>query len=266
MKEEVQAKGTCWNDILFQHGGLFTSEGTWIHPRLSIETTELIIIKKGEAFLDEDGEEYHLSAGDFLLLEPGKIHGGYKTSVEQVSFYWFHFYGKLPEGMFDKRGTFAEKDRIDVLCRQLLHYANTPGCPKEGSDYALRLLLIEAGMQCRNPAGGSIRFNEICEWIRMNADKPLTSVSVAEQYGYHEDYLARLFRKYLHCSMKQYIIKTRLGYLKTQLLSTDLSLKEIASQAGFTEYKYFLKLFTIHEGITPTAFRNMYFNTHENKR
>ena len=226
----------------------------------------MIILKKGEAFLDEDGSYYHLQPGSFLIFDPGKTHGGSKPSVELVSFYWFHFQGKLPEGLIDKCGSTLEKDRIDLLCRQLLHYANTPGYTEEACDYALRLLLIEVGMQCTKPAGGSIRFSEICEWIRMNAEKPLTSICVAEQFGYHEDYLARLFRKNLHCSMKQYIIKNRLAYLKSQLLSTDLSLKEIASQAGFTEYKYFLKFFTIHEGITPTAFRNMYFNTHENKR
>ena len=251
MPDVMQAKES-WNDISFVHGGLFTSDGTWIHPRLSIETTELIILRKGEAFLDEAGEEFHLKPGEFLFFEPGKVHGGYRASEEQVSFYWFHFRGKLPEGLSAKKGTISEKDRIDVLCRQLLHYANTPECPREAYDYALRLLLIEVGLQCSKPTGGTSRFSEICEWIRMNADKPLTSTKVAEQYGYHEDYLARLFRRYMHCSMKQYIIKTRLGYLKTQLLSTDLSLKEIASQAGFAEYKYFLKFFTIHEGVTPT--------------
>ena len=99
----------------------------------------------------------------------------------------------------------------------------------------------------------------------MNSEKPLTSVLVAEQFGYHEDYLARLFRRNLSCSMKQYIIKMRLAYLKTQLLSTELSLKEIAARAGFAEYKYFLKFFTIHEGMTPTAYRNLYFNIHENR-
>lgn len=253
------------DDISFVHGGLFASEGEWIHPTIRIDTTEIIVMTKGTAWLEEEGEDYCLNPGSFLFFDPGKLHRGTKSSMEQVSFYWFHFQGKLPQEFADKAGMFPERDRIELLCRQLLHYANTPNCPKAAADYCLRLLLLEMDLQCRQPAGGTIRFSEICEWVRMNADRPLTSTDIADQFGYHEDYLARLFRKNLQCSMKQYIIRTRLSYLKTQLLSTDLSLKEIAWKAGFKDYKYFLKFFTMHEGITPTAYRNMYFNTHGNK-
>ena len=264
--EKIMSEEITLNEITFVHGGLFTSEGIWIHPNIRIDTTELIVMTKGEAYLEEDGCPYHLLPGSYLFFEPGKLHGGTRQSTEQVSFYWFHFHGKLPDSFAGKTGALPERDRIDLLCRQLLHYANTPACAKAASDYCLRLLLLEVDLQCRQPAGGTIRFSEICEWIRMNGEKPLTSTDVAAQFGYHEDYLARLFRKNLNCTMKQYIIKTRMAYLKTQLLSTDLSLKEIAWKAGFQEYKYFLKFFTIHEGMTPTAFRNLYFNTHENKR
>ena len=252
--------------ITYVYGGLFVSEGEWIHPTVTIDTTELIIMIKGEAHLQENGIVYHLEQGDFLFFEPGRIHGGTMQSQEQVSFYWFHFHGQLPPLFAGKTAPLSERDRVKLQCRQLLHYANTPGCPEAAADYCLRLLLLEIDLQCRQPTGGTIRFSEICEWIRINAEKPLASTDVASRFGYHEDYLAKLFRKNLQCSMKQYIIKTRLAYLKNQLLSTDFSLKEIAVQAGFREYKYFLKFFTIHEGMTPTAFRNLYFNTPENKR
>lgn len=254
------------DDITYVYGGLFTSEGAWIHPTVTIDTTELIVMIKGDAYLQEEDCEYHLQPGDFLFFEPGKVHGGTQQSHEQVSFYWLHFHGHLPPEFAGKTAALSERNRVELQCRQLLHYANTPGCPVAAADYCLRLLLLEIDLQCRQPAGGTIRFSEICEWIRINAERPLTSTDVASRFGYHEDYLAKLFRKNLQCSMKQYIIKTRLAYLKTQLLSTDFSLKEIAGQAGFREYKYFLKFFTIHEGMTPTAFRNLYFNTHENKK
>lgn len=259
------ARNMTLDEITYVHGGLFGSEGTWIHPERRIDTTELIVMKKGDAYLEEEGEPYPLRPGQYLFFEPDRLHRGARPSTEQVSFYWFHFKGTLPPGFAGKYGTLQERDRFDLLCRQLLHYANTPACPAAAADYALRLLLLELNLQERMMVGGSLRFSEICEWIRMNSEKPLTSVLVAEQFGYHEDYLARLFRRNLSCSMKQYIIKMRLAYLKTQLLSTELSLKEIAARAGFAEYKYFLKFFTIHEGMTPTAYRTLYFNIHENR-
>lgn len=251
--------------IRFVHGGIFTSDEPWIHPEICIQTTELIIMIKGTAHLQEEGVEYVLTEKEYLILEPGKMHGGTRHSNQSVSFYWFHFEGILPEQFVKKSGEFSERDRIELLCRQLLHYANTPTCDPSASDYSLRLLLLEMEQQCRCYVGGTMKFSEICEWIRINGDQPLFSVDVAQRFGYHEDYLARLFRKNLNCSMKQYINQSRMSYLKTQLLSTDLTLKEISFKAGFKEYKYFLKFFTLHEGITPTAFRNSYFHTHENK-
>ena len=252
-------------NIEFVHGGVFASEEPWIHPTICIQTTELIVMIKGEAHLEEGGQPYDLTEKEYLLLEPGKFHGGTRYSQEEVSFYWFHFHGALPEKYLNKTGILKERDRIELLCRQLLHYANTPTCDRSASDYSLRLLLLELEQQGRQSVGGTMKFSEICEWIRIHADQPLLSVDVAQRFGYHEDYLARLFRKNLNCSMKQYINQSRMSYLKTQLLSTDLTLKEIAFKAGFKEYKYFLKFFTLHEGITPTAFRNSYFHTHENK-
>ena len=252
--------------ITYVHGGLFSSEEEWIHPSICIDTTELIVMVKGEAHLREDSSEFHLSAGDYLFFEPGRLHSGTQKSLEEVSFYWFHFNGKLPEGMWPQMASLSERNKVEMLCRQLLHYANTPAYHKEASDYCLRLLLLEVELQSRQSSDGNLHFSEICEWIRLNSDCALTSKMVAEQFGYHEDYLARLFRRYLKCSMKQYIIKMRISYLKNQLLATDLSLKEIAYKAGFKEYKYFLKYFTMYEGITPTTYRNLYFNTHKNKK
>ena len=36
--------------------------------------------------------------------------------------------------------------------------------------------------------------------------------------------------------------------------------------SGFDDYKEFLKFFRYHEGLSPSSFRKLYFNTHLNKR
>ena len=129
------------DDITYVYGGLFTSEGVWIHPTVTIDTTELIVMIKGDAYLQEEDCEYHLQPGDFLFFEPGKVHGGTQQSHEQVSFYWFHFHGQLPPEFAGKTASLPERNRVELQCRQLLHYANTPGCPGAAAEYCLRLLL-----------------------------------------------------------------------------------------------------------------------------
>ena len=55
-----------------------------------------------------------------------------------------------------------------------------------------------------------------------------------------------------------------MDHIKKLLLTGDMTLTQIASSTGFAEYKYFLKFFKYHEGITPTQFLASYPKTHIN--
>ena len=57
-----------------------------------------------------------------------------------------------------------------------------------------------------------------------------------------------------------------MNYAKDLLLTTDLSVKEIAAQMEFAEENLFIKYFIYHEEISPVKFRNKYFNTHMNNK
>ena len=66
--------------------------------------------------------------------------------------------------------------------------------------------------------------------------------------------------------MKAYINEERTKRIKGLLLTTSYPIKQIASMSGFDDYKEFLKFFRYHEGLSPSSFRKLYFNTHLNKR
>lgn len=53
----------------------------WIHFSRCINEWVLYVIRDGNLYLQEDGIRYHLSAGDFFLLEPGLPHEGYPQYV-----------------------------------------------------------------------------------------------------------------------------------------------------------------------------------------
>lgn len=252
--------------IHYAGGGLFSSEGIWIHPTRQIDTTEIIIMKKGCAAIREEEAFFEPGAGSCLRLEPRRLHGGFRKSADPVSFYWFHFTGELPTDFFSKEFQLPEPYAVDVLCRQLLHYANTPDYPPEAADCMIRLLLLELRAQSRTPPEGNRLLGEVCAWIRAHNDRALTSAETAARFGYNEDYLSRLFRARYGCGLKQYLVRARMQRIKTLLLSPDYTLQQIAEMTGFADYKYFLKFFTYHEGATPTAYRSLYFNTKTNVR
>lgn len=54
--------------------------------------------------------------------------------------------------------------------------------------------------------------------------------------------------------------------IKTLLITDELTLAQVATNTGFREYKYFLKFFKYHEGISPTQFLKIYPKTHINTK
>lgn len=254
--------------IHYQAAGKFTSRGAWIHPACTIDTDELIVVTEGHFRMEEDGNIYALRPGQVLRLDAGLAHRGIGVTEETVSFYWVHC-TPLPSARRENIGkcfALTAPDAVSLLIRQLLHYAEN-GAPQEVTDGLLMPLLFE--LQTQNAA---LRPDEreltarVAEWLRINADRPLTAQQVAGQFGYNADYLSRLFRARYGYGIKTAIARARLSLIRSLLIDTRLTVTEIADRAGFGDSKLMSKFFVYHEKMTPTAFREVYFSMHTNNR
>lgn len=243
--------------------GRFVSRGEWQHPHRTVSSHELILMVEGEAHISVQGIKYDLQAGDMLFIPAGAQHQGEEVSTRPVSFYWMHFSGEADLLLHFLH--LADFSRAEILCRQLLHYASTAEYPADCADCLLRVILMEVLMQ---QSAEQMPANSLCsqieEWIRINSDRPIRVTDVARHFGFHPDYLNRLFRRHHRDGLKAYIDERRLERIKRDLSSTSLTLQEIARKYGFAEYKYFLKYFRLHEQITPTEYRNAFYKTHLN--
>lgn len=61
----------------------------WIHFSRTINEYILYVVRDGNMYLQENGVRYHLTAGDFFLLEPGLPHEGYQKA--SCDYYYAHF-------------------------------------------------------------------------------------------------------------------------------------------------------------------------------
>ena len=258
-----------YENITYIHGGKFVSRGEWKHPERTIDSTEIIIVTKGTVYIAVGGNEYTLTQGDVLRIPQGVPHGGTRVSTERVSFYWVHFSGAkesekengLPPLCFRPENI----AQAELLVRQLLHYASTEGYPRECVDYLVRLLLAELNTErVRLSASGHRIYLAVKEWVRVNCDLPIKVSDVASQFGYNEDYLNRVFKAFYPDGLKAYIDHMKMQKIKNDLINENLSLSALAAKYAFSDYKYFLKYFKYHEGVTPTKYRQLYYNIHMN--
>lgn len=256
--------------VAFESAGLFCAEGEWSHPGRVIDSYELLYLQRGAMQLREGNALREVDEGEALFLRPGVYHCGTRVENPPPQFYWFHF--RFPEG-FTPRVLSSPHIRLPgvnnltVLAKQLLHYANTVRYPAQCADHLINLLLIE--LLVGNTGGrtaGEILAQNIREWINLNYDRPITLSDVAEHFGYNPDYLTRVFKQQQNTGIKQYIAQVKMAKAKELLLSGLYPLKAIPRMVGVEDYNLFLKMFKYHEGVTPTAFRQSYWNTHLNKK
>lgn len=258
---------TMYENLNFIYGGKFVSKGEWIHPRRTIDSIEIILVVRGSVYITLDEKEYTLTKGDILRIDPAVLHYGTKISDGEVSFYWVHFSGaderELPPIYFRPENF----QQAELLVRQLLHYFSTDGYPKECSDSLLKVFLAELNFLSVEKCNKNDKlYSEVREWVRINSDEALKVSDIAKRFGYNVDYLNRVFKTHYPQGLKAYIDSMRMQRIKQDLLGEQLSLKEISSKYKFDDYKYFLKYFKYHEGISPKDYRKLYYNIHTNNK
>jgi AraC family transcriptional regulator len=85
--------------------------------------------------------------------------------------------------------------------------------------------------------------------------EPLTLRSVAREAGVHPVYFAAAFRRFYRRSVGEYLRSRRLEYVRAKLREPELSLADIALDAGFADQSHLTRNFKRYTGRTPGEYR-----------
>lgn len=86
----------------------------------------------------------------------------------------------------------------------------------------------------------------------------LSLTMIADELDFSETYLAKIFKSLEHCSVADYINKTRMREAAVLLKTQNLTIKEIANKIGIANSQYFYILFKKFSGDSPAQFRKKY--------
>ena len=101
----------------------------------------------------------------------------------------------------------------------------------------------------------------LCEQIKEQVqrgfqDGNLSSESIADRIGLTTNYIRTIFKHTCGESIADHINRVRFEYCKEQLTTTDLSVKEIFTVAGISNYSYGATSFKKYAGCTALEYRN----------
>jgi len=110
--------------------------------------------------------------------------------------------------------------------------------------------------ESENEANRPIRIAK--QYIYDNLNKTLTLEDVAGQVDLSPTYFSKLFKKEVGQNFLEYVTDIKLAQSKELLRNTNDTVAQIAYKVGYTDEKYFSKLFKKINGIKPTEFRRLY--------
>ena len=88
------------------------------------------------------------------------------------------------------------------------------------------------------------------------------SLSVlAEEFHLNPQYISQLFKSEIGVNFLAYLTNIRMEKAKKLLLTTSLSIAEVAEQSGYGDYRVFTKVFKKSEGVTPSQYRRDFLET-----
>ncbi|NMA42995.1 MAG: helix-turn-helix transcriptional regulator [Oligosphaeraceae bacterium] len=98
---------------------------------------------------------------------------------------------------------------------------------------------------------------QIRDYIALLPEQRHNRKEIAEHFKISETYVSRLFSRFSNSTFKEYLRREKLEQAKNMLATTQMTVDEVAYNAGFDNTSYFIKLFKAKNQITPGRWRRM---------
>lgn len=249
-------------EVHAENAGLFVSPGFGIHPSRVIESFELIVVHQGRLHIEEAGVPFHLDAGQTLILWPGRPHCGILPYDRDLSFYWIHFHvsprSRRPSTvLLPQVSTPARPERLAELFHQFLNEQENGTLLAPEGDLLLALMLLEVNRVQPEPMGAKASgvASLAANYISENFHAGIGAGDVARALQLHPDYLGRIFHRAYGHTLTEAIHRRQVREARMLLRDSRLNIDEIARSCGFSDARYFRRIFFRISGLNPLEYR-----------
>ena len=275
----VRKKRTSLGDIKRIHIDRRQREGGYVmsshhcHPYY-----ELCCIEHGACRFMLEDRMYDLHVGDLLLIPPQVVHYTRYLfgSCRRIGIYFRDtdldgaVTALLPgrETFFSRVQVFHVPEAFHAACCELLsRMAYEEQTDDSRSPLILHLQLMELLAFCSRVCSfledNSLEIRTAdrqvlaaAHYINEHFRQQISSADIAAAAGFSPNYLSRKFREAAGIGLHEYLVLVRLRSAALELVSTDMSVTEIATHCGFSDGNYFKDVFKRKYGVSPRDYRN----------
>jgi AraC-like DNA-binding protein len=219
----------------------------------------LLVILSGECRATVGGNEFTLSAGNYLVYFPHEPQK-YSFKCGDVSF-WCHFTGSAAGEILSKceitsgiGRTGALPEVSSAIAKLLNAYASKRSSVLVEA-YLSELLHFVSEKAEFSGCSASDCVSKVLDFIHLYYTSDITLDKIAKKCGYSKSYISHEFVLSIGTSPMKYLCNYRLRAALELIDSTELPISEIALSCGFNDPLYFCRAFKNHYGLSPTARR-----------
>lgn len=96
------------------------------------------------------------------------------------------------------------------------------------------------------------------EYVREHYGETISLEIISRYIGLNPAYFSSVFKKTTGQNFMDYVTEVRVENAKSLLIRTDKDVADIAECAGYSDVKYFSKIFKKNAGLSPSEFRKLY--------
>lgn len=262
------------SDFQLRYISISKYEGDWHSLPHTHQFTELFYVLHGEGVFYIENEKVPVKTDDLIIINPNVEHTE-KTfpnnpmeyivfGVEGLAFsftehdqaygrgYSFYSYG-------------SDKNQFINFAQLMMHefQDKKPGFEKVCHGLLEVLLVyISRKQKLSVISESSFQLSKECaiakRYIDTNYAQDITLDSLADLTHINKFYLAHSFTECVGQSPISYLTERRLAACKELLSSSNLSVTQIATSAGFSSQSYFSQIFAKKVGMSPRQYRKLY--------
>ncbi len=249
--------------------GHYIAGSTYFTERQEQKNYLLLYTLSGKGYLNYCGKEYVLGAKQAVLIHCAPYHM-YKTIPgDPWDFVWFHFNGTSAKEHFN----LLNQDSLNVITvsdplrfRKMLDDLFSSFTVSDiAANVAISMittniishLFISRFVPAKNEKHAEHRndIEKVIRHIQCHYQSKLEMEELAQIACMSKYYFIRLFKSHMGVSPYDFLINYRINKAKELLKTTEYSVGEICTLAGFNDYSHFIREFRKVVGITPLKYR-----------
>lgn len=244
---------------------------------------ELAYTVSGKAVHTLNGYDNIISAGDYVIINPGDVHNYKKMGNEKLTIINCIFTpvqqpsesNSIP---FDSilhslnididslteeptQYTFHDDDNKTVL--NLLRIMENE-YKKQNMKYKIIMknlydtIILHSVRSISSPPKNSLNITDyIKDYVSVHYNEPNLLQTISNDTQYTIQYLSTRFKKETGRTFKNFLQHTRMNKACTLLVNTNMQIPQIAEAVGYSDIKYFINTFKKYKEHTPMKYRTM---------